>query len=270
MQGPSLVLASPNEDLVSRKDIRRIYILGLAILLVLVAVGVTVALVFILDGNDSSSPTSPSDAVATSDTTTAPPTAEPAASPSLVFCGFTILKEQNLFGGDITLAIPLDMNYEEAVEECKDICAALPSCDSFTLVGAGAHALFNNPVPWCFVKDSVPSASPQDDMISGVKTSESESCSSPTASYTSLPATNLFGNDLFLPCIPLNLGSSQTLDTTSAVCQQICSAMSSCQAYSAVDPSIGPHFLVFSCCIKYGVPEYEPGGQPLVNSGIKL
>mmetsp|Transcript_18503 Transcript_18503/g.33524 ORF Transcript_18503/g.33524 Transcript_18503/m.33524 type:complete len:253 (-) Transcript_18503:382-1140(-) len=109
------------------------------------------------------------------------PTQFPATPSSPVFCGFTILEEQDLLGGDITSPIPLDMAFDKAVEECKDIYAALPSCDSFTLVGRKPHPVFNNDVPWCFVKDCVPAASVGNDMTSGIKPSTAGSCTSPDA-----------------------------------------------------------------------------------------
>lgn len=195
------------------------------------------------------------------------PTQFPATPSPPVFCGFTILEEQDLLGGDITSPIPLDMAFDKAVEECKDICAALPSCDSFTLVGRSSHPVFNNAVPWCFVKDSVPAASVGNDMTSGIKSSTAVSCTSPDASYTVLASTGLFGFDHFLPCIPL--GFAESLETTFDVCKDICSAMSPCKAFTAVDPDIGPLFSVFACCIKNGVPSYDPGVEPNAYSAIK-
>mmetsp|Transcript_18503 Transcript_18503/g.33527 ORF Transcript_18503/g.33527 Transcript_18503/m.33527 type:complete len:91 (-) Transcript_18503:186-458(-) len=87
------------------------------------------------------------------------------------------------------------------------------------------------------------------------------------ASDTVLASTGLFGFDHVLPCIPLSF--AEPLQTTFDVCKDICSAISPCKAFTAVDPDIGPLFSVFGCCIKNGVPSYNPGEEPNAYSAIK-
>jgi len=201
--------------------------------------------------------------VAYTDTTTSPTPLEPATPKPTVCEQFEILNDTDLLGSDIIGSIPLSYEVDKALEECKKMCVDIPTCKSFTMVEVGAIEEWHNTVPWCFVKSSIPNWSPHVGMTSGVLTSAE--CPNVVVDFSDFIATDFFGWDLFCR------GASKKIDTLDAmtiICRGVCGALPQCEAFTAVDPAIGPSFSSYSCCVKYGVPAYV--ANPYANSGIKL
>ena len=182
-------------------------------------------------------------------------------------CGFQVLEDSDLPGSDISLPVPLgSFSFSEGLALCSEICRAIPYCQAFSLVDVG---IILNPVPWCFLKSSVPGQSSRTRITSGVRNGQDAGCNQqPRAQFEMMPMTDLFGGDLFLPCI--DLSGTSSLDDTTQQCADICAIHDVCVAFTAVEPD-GFFFHDYRCCLKGSVPsKFNEGGSEHTNSGIKV